>query len=137
MRKDKPTHDIIVSYADYGYGHIGLVYQATHWIYTGMSAAFKDYVMDGDDRDHLTQQDEWKHLYGSVKKAREVLGDKIVTMERSRKHRYVCFNGHCRARNRELRSKLNYEILPYPKNVTDEVVHIVNASTIKPLEEYQ
>jgi hypothetical protein len=35
---------ILVSYADTGQNHIGTVYQATNWLYTGMSAKFKDKI---------------------------------------------------------------------------------------------
>ena len=35
---------ILVSYADTKQGHLGTVYQATNWVYTGVSAAFKDKV---------------------------------------------------------------------------------------------
>lgn len=137
MKDDQPNYDIIVSYADSGYGHVGTVYQATHWIYTGLSAAFKDYIEEGNDKDHLTQADSWKAKYGSASKAREVLGDKVITIERSRKHRYVYFNGKSRARNVQLQSKLNYPIQPYPKRKEGlSQSKIINSTTVLPLEDY-
>lgn len=116
MKRDHPDLDIIVSYADAGFGHVGVVYQSTNWIYTGTSTPFADWVEEGNDADHLTQADKWKAQYGSAKKAREMIGDRMVKKERSLKHRYVYFNAKCRKRERELHSKLKYPIEPYPKS---------------------
>ena len=44
-----PKPMIIVSYADTEYGHVGKVYQACNFIYTGLSAKRNNYV-DGTDR---------------------------------------------------------------------------------------
>jgi hypothetical protein len=38
---------ILVSYADTRQGHMGIVYQATNWIYTGMTKPFADRVGNG------------------------------------------------------------------------------------------
>ena len=40
---------VIVSYADTSLGHHGYIYQATNWIYTGLSAKRKDYKIKGLD----------------------------------------------------------------------------------------
>ena len=136
MRKDQPNYDILVSYADGGYGHVGTVYQATNWLYTGLSAAFVDYIEEGNDKDHLTQADAWKAKYGSAAKAREALGDKITTIERSRKHRYIKFNGTSRARNQQLLGKLRYSIMPYPKREGGGVMRITNSFQVKSLESW-
>lgn len=133
MKKDHPEYDILVSYADAGYGHVGVVYQATNWLYTGLSAAFVDYVEEGNDKDHLTQADAWKAKYGSASKAREILGDKITTIERSRKHRYIKFNSASKSRNAQLLSKLRYPIQPYPKREGGNV-KIDNAYKVDSLE---
>lgn len=39
MRKCKPWCDLIVSYADLDQEHVGTLYQATNWIYTGVMNA--------------------------------------------------------------------------------------------------
>jgi len=46
LRKIRPS-TILVSYADTAHGHIGIVYQATNWLYTGCSLAFKDICVEG------------------------------------------------------------------------------------------
>jgi hypothetical protein len=47
IRRERPS-TILVSYADTLRGHIGIVYQATNWAYTGMSAPFSDKTEQGD-----------------------------------------------------------------------------------------
>lgn len=47
IRKEQPNL-ILVSYADTLRGHIGIVYQATNWAYTGMSTPFSDKTKQGD-----------------------------------------------------------------------------------------
>ena len=37
VKKDAPTVKVLISYADKGQEHIGVIYQATNWIYTGDS----------------------------------------------------------------------------------------------------
>ena len=39
--------EIVISYADTAQEHVGIVYQASNWIYTGLSAKFKDPKIKG------------------------------------------------------------------------------------------
>ena len=103
--------DIIVSYAEQQQGHLGIVYQATNWIYTGMSDKHVQWQVEGMDSKHS------RHLfdqYGGINGAKKALGDKMVATQRPRKYRYIYFNCNKR-RKRELMDKLRYPILPYPK----------------------
>ena len=103
--------EIIVSYADTGQGHTGYVYQATNFLYTGMSAPFKDWVVKG--KEHLTIA---TYAYGmTVEEMKKEFGaENLYRRERSRKHRYIYFNAKGK-RKKELLKKLCYKILPYPK----------------------
>jgi len=102
--------DIIVSYADSSQKHIGFVYQATNWIYTGTSAKFKDPMVKG-----LEHQHHATYAHGMNKKQLiEKYGDRLYYKDRPPKHRYVIFLGN-KTRKRELREKLNYKTYPYPK----------------------
>lgn len=102
--------EIIVSYADSAQEHIGYVYQATNWIYTGTSAKFKDPMVKG-----LEHQHHATYAHGMNKKQLlEKYGDRLYYKERPLKHRYIIFIGNKR-RKRELRKKLKYKALPYPK----------------------
>lgn len=91
-----PKPSIIVSYADTAQGHIGYVYQATNFLFTGTTKERTD--MAGDDGKHS------RHSHGDSEKR----------INRSAKHRYVFFHG-TKQDKKILLSKLNYEIMPYPK----------------------
>lgn len=107
------TKEILVSYAEAQQGHLGIVYQATNWIYTGLSDKHVIWTIEGTDNKHS------RHIfdsYGGINKAKKILKDKMIKGERPRKHRYVFFNTSNSKRKKELISKLRYKIEPYPKN---------------------
>jgi len=103
--------EIVVSFADKAANHVGVVYQATNWIYTGLSAKRTDWHVEGIDKHGHT----WADKYSAVE-MRELFGERFTLKERSRKHRYVFFNAS-KKRKKELLSMLSYEVLPYPKAV--------------------
>jgi hypothetical protein len=116
LPKDK---DIIVSYAEIGAGHIGVVYQATNWIYTGMSDRHVEWRLDGKSASHS------RHLFdehGGVNGAKAYFGERLERHERPRKHRYIYFNTNNKWRRRDLNTKLRYKPQPYPKREVLEVV---------------
>ena len=47
-----PKPHVVVSYADSSYHHHGYIYQATNWIYTGLSSKFTDYAVKGLEHLH-------------------------------------------------------------------------------------
>lgn len=104
--------EIIVSYAEIQQGHLGIVYQATNWLYTGLSAKRTNWTIDGIDKHCQTIADKY-----TAKEIREKYGDKFKLVDRPRKHRYVYFNAN-RRRKRELLNKLKYKIEPYPKRMS-------------------
>ena len=111
LRQLPEDYDIVLSYAEIEAGHLGVVYQATNWIYTGLSSAHKDWAIEGETVAHSRHRlDE----LGGVNKARALLGDNLVQYERGRKHRYVMFRGS-KTRRKELLGKLRYAPQDYPK----------------------
>lgn len=105
---------ILVSYAECRQGHVGYVYQATNWLYVGLTDKHVVWYLDGQES---TKHN--RHMYselGGTNKAKEVLGDRMVRAYRPRKYRYVYFNCNKRDRRVFLR-ELRYPILPYPKSV--------------------
>ena len=97
----------LISYADPNQGHVGTIYQATGWIYTGLSEAMPLYVLgDGPPRHSRS----FSHSFGShsVKHFRRN-GIELKTVPQSRKHRYIYFL------DRSWRHRLNTDSLPYPK----------------------
>lgn len=105
------NREIIISFADTSQKHLGIVYQATNWIYTGLSTKFRDPKVKG-----LEHQHHATYANGlSNKQVIEKFGvENVYFVERPQKHRYVFFNA-TKKRKKELLSKLNYQILPYPK----------------------
>ena len=103
--------EIIVSFADTAQNHIGYIYQACNFYYTGLSAKFLDPKVKGLENQHhatyangLTNQ-QVIEKYGA---------ENVYFVERPRKHRYIYFNAKSK-RRKELLTKLRYDILPYPK----------------------
>jgi hypothetical protein len=106
---------IVVSYAEIGAGHVGVVYQATNFIYTGLSDAHVVWLLDGKSSKHD------RHLFdehGGVEGAKAYFGDRLVKGQRGRKHRYVYLRGG-KGRKRELLGKLRYTVQNYPKAITE------------------
>lgn len=102
--------EIIVSFAEASVGHCGTIYQASNFLYCGMTTKFVDPVVKGLENQHHST-----FAHGMTKE--EVIakfGDGVQFVERPRKHRYVYFNAK-RSRRRELMSKLKYKTMPYPK----------------------
>jgi len=95
LKRDYPNL-ILLSYADGEQNHVGYVYQATNWIYTGLSTKFEDRTLAGYN-DHR-----------SVPKGK-LQGPNVICKRRSRKHRYVMFL------TRKDRGLLAWKQLPYPK----------------------
>lgn len=101
--------EIIVSFADTAQKHLGVIYQACNFYYTGLSAKFKDPKIQGIEGHHAT------YAHGLTnEQVKEKFGNKVTFTERSRKHRYIYFRGS-QKRRAELLKKLRYPILPYPK----------------------
>ena len=103
-----PKPSIVISYADTSMNHVGYVYQATNWIYTGLS----------DKRTEWREINSNKHsktiCEQTTLEERKQKTDKYKVVERPRKHRYVYFVGNKRHK-KELLKKLNYPQSQYPK----------------------
>lgn len=112
--KQLPKPTIVVSYADNAQGHVGYVYQATNFLYTGLSEKRVDWAVKGLEHKHSKTISDGMTLE-SIK---EKYGDDFYYVERSRKHRYILFHG-TKNDKKILRSKLKYEVQPYPKGETN------------------
>jgi hypothetical protein len=106
-----PKPCVIVSYADSDQGHVGYVYQATNFLYTGLSSAFKDPRVKGLEHQHHTT-----YAYGLTNA--EVIDkygeENVYFVERARKHRYVFFAGN-KYQKKAMHKALTYSVGPYPK----------------------
>lgn len=101
--------EIIVSFSEIEYGHIGTVYQATNFIYTGLSAKRTDWKIQGYVGHSQTLADRY-----TGKELRDKYGDKFYMKDRPRKHRYIYFNCNTK-RKKQLLNSLKYPVLGYPK----------------------
>ena len=106
-----PNPRIIVSFADTAQNHQGIVYQATNFIYTGLSAKFRDPKVKGLEHQHHA-------TYGHGLTNQQIIDkyglDNVYFVERSRKHRYITFVGN-KAQKKIMLTALKYQILSYPK----------------------
>ncbi len=94
---------IVIAFADPMAGEIGTVYQATNWLYCGLTAKRPDYF-DG----------EGNRITGHVGKIQPWMSKK----QRPRKGRYVYFLGK-KGEKKQYLNALNWPILPYPKREED------------------
>lgn len=104
----KPT--IVVSFADTAQNHHGYIYQATNWVYTGLSAKRKNWKIKGYEHLHsatIADMSRGKENRGHY--MREKFGEDFYMEERSRKHRYFYFLGN------KYQVKLMSDMLPYKK----------------------
>ena len=100
----------VVTYADPTAGHLGIIYQAGGWRYTGVSEPSVLYDLgDGVGRHSRT----FGHSLGtrSLHYLRRH-GTKVSPIERPGKHRYVYFL------DKSWSDKLNVPVRPYPKSNT-------------------
>ena len=110
-----PKPSVVVSYADTGQGHVGYIYQATNFIYTGLSAKRTDWKIKG--REHLhgaTVADESRGQENRAQWMRDKYGDDFYLQDRPRKHRYI-YPAGTKQQRKAIVGALNYKVEPYPK----------------------
>ncbi len=113
-----PKPSLVVSYADTAQGHVGYIYQATNFFYTGLSAKRTDWKIKG--REHLhgaTVADESRGQINRAEWMREKYGDDFYLEDRPRKHRYVYACGNKKQRAAMLKA-LRYDVEQYPKGAS-------------------
>ena len=97
----------VVTYADPAAGHIGTIYQATGWLYAGLSQAVP--LIDLGDG-VLQHSRSLAHAYGTHSRAHFAAhGVEMRAVPQSPKHRYIRFLDPA------WRSRLRVPALPYPK----------------------
>lgn len=105
----KAGKKIVVSYADTSQNHLGVVYQASNFLYTGLSAKRTNWTVKGVNAHCQTLADKY-----DANSIREKFGDSFTLEPRPRKHRYVWLNGS-KAEKKRIRAALRYPVQPYPK----------------------
>jgi len=106
-----PKPMIVVSYADTKQEHEGIVYQATNFIYTGLSSKFLDPVVKGLEHQHHAT---YAHGLTNKQVIEKYGAENVSFIERSRKHRYIIFLGS-KSEKKKMINDFKYKVLPYPK----------------------
>ena len=97
----------LLSYADPSQGHVGTIYQATGWLYTGLSAVMPLYDLGDGVARHSRSVG---HSFGSHSVAHfQRHGVAVKLIPQAAKHRYMCFVDPA------WRERLLVPVLPYPK----------------------
>ena len=101
----------VLAYSDPAAGHIGTIYQATNWLYTGLSSATPLYDI-GDGILHHSRS--LAHGLGTHSiRYLTSQGISVKTIPQMAKHRYIYFL------DQSWRSRLMVPLLPYPKKECD------------------
>lgn len=111
-----PRPSIVISYADPDQGHVGYIYQATNFIYCGLTEKRSEWKIKGQEHLHSqTIADRYRGHKKPSEAIRAEHGDDFYLKDRPRKHRYIYFTGSKRER-REMHKLLRYEVKAYPKH---------------------
>lgn len=108
LKRDKPNIKILVSFADTRENHLGYIYQATNWYFTGYSIpGGGSIVIDG--KEYHPKNLNNKYNTSDLNKLKEILGTQnIFYRPRSKKCRYIKFISNKRE-NKILKSLCKYE----------------------------
>lgn len=132
LNREFPKIKAVLSYADGEQGHVGVIYQATGFLYQGNSslALMPNYSLSLTGPPNY----EWMHSrsvtsrWGScnIEHLKRCIGKTFYRKKESTKHRYVIFIGS-RVEKKKLTKSLKHPILPYPKSChhVDEIEKIV------------
>jgi len=113
--KMMPKPLVIASYADTSKNHHGYIYQATNWLYTGLSIPFKDIAVKGlENQHHSTIEDLVRGKENRMQALKDIFGNRLYYVQRAQKHRYFYFIGS-KNECKKMKQMLPYKIEPYPK----------------------
>jgi len=94
----------VITYADQGMNHFGVIYQASNFIYTGRSTGVDLYEMKNGKILSKRALDQQKNMESMIKSIHK----------KTYKHRYFYFLGSKKDRKRMMKL-LPYQVQPYPK----------------------
>jgi hypothetical protein len=103
LKKANPGLRVCVSFADPAQGHHGGIYQAGGWVYTGNSAATKEYFFNGD----------WRHVTDVYKRLSPEKVKGLRSRTKPGKYRYVM------GLDDDMKRILSLDARPYPKRAPE------------------
>jgi len=115
IKKNYPDIQVLISYADPEFGHVGTIYQATNWKYTGVSGAVPVYIDRLGKMHHSRIMSDYRLKMPHLSRAEIAKKLGWTLKEVSKKHRYIMFIGS-RKENKSNMKNIKYNLnLSYPK----------------------
>jgi len=113
LKIDLPNVELLVSYADTGAGHVGYIYQASNWIYTGHTGNEKKIFINGKREHRRTLYS--RYGTSSIPKLKDLLGEDIEVYAGYKKYRYIYPIRKSKSQHKKLMNELVYKPQEYPK----------------------
>jgi len=107
--------EIIVSFADTEQGHVGFIYQATNWLYVGISKRMRYFRLKDNSSNGGGTKYRRRERMPKAKIIKHYGPEFVEEYYSSKKYRYVYINAK-KSRKKELLNKLRYEVQDYPKS---------------------
>lgn len=109
LHKECPLCKIVVSYADCDQSHLGTIYQATNWMYTGLmnEGDVSAFIINGKKTHKKTIHKKCRQTLEDVRKYLDPYAEEFRTKG---KHKYLFFF------DKRIKKRFEYLSLPYPKN---------------------
>lgn len=85
FKKDNPAMQILISYADTGQKHLGVIYQAMNWIYEGEIIPSRPFFQDGGGKMIHSRTAAKMKADGKIKH----YDDGLLRITNTNKHRYI------------------------------------------------
>ncbi len=104
-----PQPSILISYADTSQNHTGYIYQATNFLYSGLSTKRKEWREIGSNKHSKTVCEQYSLKY------RKENTDKFHEVDRPQKHRYIYIIANKKDK-KQLLKDLKYPLMGYPKS---------------------
>lgn len=122
---------VLVSYADSNVGHHGYIYQATNWIYTGMTNHRRKFFdANGIEIHERTIFHRYKEVSEKV-----CLENNIRIEDQEGKHRYFQFLGS-KTQRKVLSKEFKLDVLPYPKGDNQRYDSSYKVGVVNPINDY-
>lgn len=145
LKENDKAIKVLLSYADNGQEHLGGIYQATNWIYQGLSTDIA--LMPNYGISLSNEPFKWIHSrsvftrWGSnnLEHLRREIGKDGYTefwrREEPPKHRYIQLIPQDKREKKDLMKRLKHPIKEYPKNAREYNKGIEHHTTIEPSTE--
>lgn len=109
MKKKNQGIRLVISFADeMGQGHIGSIYQAGNWIYTGSYNADNGFIIYGKKVHSRTRRKNWVYNLEWLQKN---IDPNTIQVKEAKKHRYLM------PLDKEIKQRIQKLAKPYPKRV--------------------